>query len=139
MWVLLKVSHHPAKSDDHRYCGSADISILSLSRGHAIKRSHDFKSGFPHPKLILFQFWWPWVLRKSRYKFFEFVTWPRNQKVTWFWGWGLPTARYFCTKFGGHRFCGRADIRFFICFSFKFIQNKDQTLISKFIFRWPCI
>ena len=51
MWVLLKVSYHPAKSDDHRYCGSADISILSLSRGHAIKRSHDFKSGVPPPQV----------------------------------------------------------------------------------------
>ena len=29
----------PAKCDGHRYCGSADISFLNLSRDHVIKRS----------------------------------------------------------------------------------------------------
>ena len=36
-------------------------------------------------------------------------------------------------------YCGRVDIKLFICFCVKYIQNKDQVSISKFIFRWPYI
>ena len=45
MWGLRRVSYHPAKSDGHRYCKRADISILNLSRDHVIKRSREFEGG----------------------------------------------------------------------------------------------
>ena len=41
------VSYHSAKFDGHRYCESADISFLNLSRDHVIKRSRDFEGGVP--------------------------------------------------------------------------------------------
>ena len=47
MWGLPTVSYHPAKSDGQRYCGSADISFLNLSRDHVIKMSRDFEGGVP--------------------------------------------------------------------------------------------
>ena len=31
-----------------------------------------------------------------------------------FEGW-VPTASYYSAKFGGHRYCGSADIGFYIC------------------------
>ena len=52
MWGLLMVSYHPGKSHDHRYCGSADISFLSFSRDHIIKRSCDFEGGVPLLQVI---------------------------------------------------------------------------------------
>ena len=42
---LPMVSYHPAKSDGHRYYGSADISFLNFSRDHIIKRSRNFEGG----------------------------------------------------------------------------------------------
>ena len=51
MWGLTTVSYHHGKSDGHRYCESAGTSFLSLSRGHVIKRSHDFEGGVPPPKV----------------------------------------------------------------------------------------
>ena len=95
------------------------------------------KVGFFHCKLQLCQGWWPQILKKCRYKFFEFVTRPRDQKVTWLGMWGLPMVSYHPAKFDGHRYCGRADIRLFICFSFKSMQNKDfnfQVYISLSIY-----
>ena len=44
---LPTVSYHSAKFDGHRYCESADISFLNLSRDHVIKRSRDFEGGVP--------------------------------------------------------------------------------------------
>ena len=52
---------------------------------------------------------------KCRYRFFWFVTWPRNQKAMWVSGWIFPTISYHSANFDGHRYCGRADIRFCIC------------------------
>ena len=66
--------------------------------------------------------------------YFSFITWLRYQKVIWLWRWGPPTESYYSATFGGHRYCGRADIRLFIYFSFKSIQNKDQISISKFMY-----
>ena len=37
-WDLSTVSYHSAKFGGYRYCGSADISFLNLSRNHVIKR-----------------------------------------------------------------------------------------------------
>ena len=48
MWGLPMVSSHPAKSDGHRYSGSADIGFLNLSCDRTIKRSHVFEVGV-HP------------------------------------------------------------------------------------------
>ena len=45
MWGLQRVRYHPAKSDGHRYCKSADISILNLSRDQVIERSQEFEGG----------------------------------------------------------------------------------------------
>ena len=45
---LPTVSYHPAKSNGHRYNGSADISFLNLSGDHIIKRSRNFEGGL-HP------------------------------------------------------------------------------------------
>ena len=70
------------------------------------------KIEFPHRKLLLCQVWWPLILRKCRYKFFEFVTWPRDQKVTWLALWGLLTVSYHSAKFNGYRYCESADISF---------------------------
>ena len=56
----------------------------------------------------------PGIMEKQLQDFW-FVTWPRHQKVTWLSGWGLSTVSYHSAKFGGHRYCGRADIRFYIC------------------------
>ena len=97
MWGLPMVSYHPAKSDGHRYSGSADISFLNLSCDHPIKRSHVFEGGV-HPLQV--------------------TTLPSLVSIM---------------------YCGRVDIKLFICFSFKYIQNKGQISISKFIFRWPYI
>ena len=47
MWGLPTVTYHPANFDGHRYCESADISFLNLSRDHVIKRSRDFEGGVP--------------------------------------------------------------------------------------------
>ena len=44
---LPTVSYDSAKFDGHRYCESADISFLNLSRDHVIKRSRDFEGGVP--------------------------------------------------------------------------------------------
>ena len=51
MWSLPKVSYHAAKFDGHRYCKSADISFLRLSRDHVIKRSLDFEGGVLPPQV----------------------------------------------------------------------------------------
>ena len=48
---LPTVSYHPVKSDGRRYCRSAGISFLNLSRDHVIKRSHDFEGGVPPPQV----------------------------------------------------------------------------------------
>ena len=45
MWGLPTVSYHPVKFDGPRYCESADIRFLNLSRDHVIKRSRDFEGG----------------------------------------------------------------------------------------------
>ena len=45
MWGLQRVSYHPAKSDGHRYCKSADTSNLNLSRDQVIERSQEFEGG----------------------------------------------------------------------------------------------
>ena len=47
---LPTVSYHPAKFDGHRYCGSADINSLNLSRDPVIKRSLDFEDGVLPPE-----------------------------------------------------------------------------------------
>ena len=52
---------------------------------------------------------------KSRYTFFSFVTWRRNQKDTWLWSWSSSNVSYQSANFGDHRFCGRGDIRLYIC------------------------
>ena len=44
---LPTVSYHSAKFDGHRYCESADISFLNLSRDHVIKSSSDFEGRVP--------------------------------------------------------------------------------------------
>ena len=44
-WELLTVCHHPAKSDDHRYCDSGDILFLicpMISQDHWMKESCGF-------------------------------------------------------------------------------------------------
>ena len=51
MWDLPTVSYHPAKSDDHRYCRSADISFLNLSHDRVIKRLPDFEDCDPTPQV----------------------------------------------------------------------------------------
>ena len=51
MWGLPMVSYYPAQFDDHRYCESADISFLNLSRGHVINWSRDFDGGVPAPQV----------------------------------------------------------------------------------------
>ena len=56
------------------------------------------------------------MLQKFKNRFFEFTTWPRNQKVTWLWRWALPTTSYYFAKFGGHRYCERADTWLYICY-----------------------
>ena len=47
MWGLPMVSYHPDKLHSHRYCESADISVLNLSRDHVIKSSSDFEGRIP--------------------------------------------------------------------------------------------
>ena len=51
MWGLPTVSYHPAKFDGHRYCQSADISFLNMSRDHVIDRSRDFEVGVTPPQV----------------------------------------------------------------------------------------
>ena len=63
MWDLPTVSYHPAKSDDHRYCRSADISFLNLSHDRVIKRLRDFEDCDPPPQVISY---------KCRYKILHF-------------------------------------------------------------------
>ena len=45
------VSYHATRSDDHKYCGSADVSFFHLSRDHIIKKSCDFQGGVPPPNV----------------------------------------------------------------------------------------
>ena len=47
MWGVPMVSCHPDKLHGHRYCESADISFLNLSRDHVIKSSSDFEGRVP--------------------------------------------------------------------------------------------
>ena len=107
-------SYFSAKFGDHRYCGSADIRfyiflVTTWSKGY-LTRYGESSDG----KLKPCQVWWPQVLQKCKYNFFEFVTWPHNQKATWLWRWGPPTASYYSAKLGGHRYCGRRDISLYI-------------------------
>ena len=48
----------------------------------------------------------------SDISFFSFVSWQRNQKVTWVWRWGSSIPIYHSTQFGDHRYCKSADIIF---------------------------
>ena len=48
---LLTVSYHSTKIDDHRYCGSADIISLHLTRDHVIKRSCDYEDRLSPPRV----------------------------------------------------------------------------------------
>ena len=50
---LPTVSYHPAKSDDHRYYRSADISFSNLSRDRVIKRLRDFEDWDPPPQVTI--------------------------------------------------------------------------------------
>ena len=51
MWGLLTVSYHPARFDSHRYCESADLGFLNLSRDHVVKKSRDFEGWVPPPQV----------------------------------------------------------------------------------------
>ena len=51
MWSLPKVSYHATKFDGHRYCESADISFMKLSRDQVIKRSRDFEGEVLPPQV----------------------------------------------------------------------------------------
>ena len=106
------LSWYSAKFGGYSFCGKAVIKLFIchvtiLSKGNMAQWV-----GFFNHKLSLRQVWWPEVLWKSRYIFFELVTWPRNQKVTWLWKWGPPAARYYSAKADDHSYCGRADISF---------------------------
>ena len=51
MWGLPTLSNHPTKFDGHRYCRSAEIRFLSLSRDHVIKRSRGFEGWVALPQV----------------------------------------------------------------------------------------
>ena len=118
-----------AKFGCHRCCGNVDRSFLIF---HVTTLSNDLMTWLVGPtnlKLILCQIWGLQVLWKDSYDIFHLSRDYVIKKSFDFEG------GYYSAKFGGHRYCGRADIRLFIYFSFKSIQNKDQISISKFIFR----
>ena len=105
------LSPYSAKFGGFRYCGKAVIRffifhVTMLWKAHMTYWVESFDC-----TLSLSQVWWPEVLQKYRYNFFEFVTWTHDQKVMWLWRWNSPTISYYSDNFGANRCCGREDIR----------------------------
>ena len=119
MWLLRlgppTLSSYPAKFGDHRYCGRPNIRFYICHMITWSKRHLTRYVGSSDGKLQPCQVWWPQVLLNFKCKVFEFFTWPPNQKVTWLWRWHPSIASYCSAKFDGHRYCGRPDIRIYIC------------------------
>ena len=96
LWVLQKCSYK----------------VFQLS----CKTSHDLVSGVPHRRLPLCQVWWSQVLQKCTYVFHlspdHMIKLSHEQKITSLSGWGLLAVSYHSAKYGGHRYCGSADMFF---------------------------
>ena len=73
---------------------------------------------FPHHKLPFCQVWWPSTLRKRRYFVFNLsrdLMWPRGHRIMWHCEWVPLIISLHPDKFGGHRYCARKEILFFVC------------------------
>ena len=153
-WGLPTVSYHAAKFGSHRYCASVDMFFSFVTwQNHVIKRSYDFEGGVPHCKLSICQFWWSWALRKGWYKalhlphdhvikrshnLVDAVTLTMSSPI-------LRKMQYSQSQYQFQFQCLEITniqpkpCAFESCSFCKSIQNKDQILISKFIFCWPYI
>ena len=112
-WDSPNVSHHSVKFSGHRHCVIVDIDFFHLPCDHVIQSSRDFEDRILPPQYTTLPGFLAIDNVEVQIQVFTFVMWPHNQKVKWHWRWGSSIASYYSGNCGGHRYCGRADIRIF--------------------------
>ena len=101
--------YHSAKFGGHRYCGSVNMFSSPVTW------LHNQKSGIPPRQVTTLSSLLAICIAEVQIQRFTFVTWPRDHTLTCLSGNGLPIVSYNSVRFGSHRYCGSADIRFYIC------------------------
>ena len=97
---------------DHRLCSWGNMTFLNCHVTTGSMCHVTLWVGPPHPE------WWPYQVLGTmgcvnvKIKHFWFVSWPRDQCVTWLCESGSLILSHHTTKFGVYRTCESRDITF---------------------------